>query len=67
MSNYSGRSLNASGNVEDITLEPEHTRAEEIRRWAGGSTAQELKRDMRRLTTLSGGSGSDNLLLIEEM
>ena len=67
MSNYSGRSLNASGNVEDITLEPEHNRAEEIRRWAGGSTAQELKSDMRRLTTLTGGSGSDNLILIEEM
>ena len=67
VSNYSGRSLNASGNAEDITLEPEHTRADEIRRWAGGSTAQELKREMRRLTNISGGSGSDNLILIEEM
>ena len=65
VSDYSGRSLNASGELGDIFLEPDNKRAGEIKRWAGGSSASELKNAMRSLTT--NDRQSSRTMLMAEM
>ena len=66
VSEYQGRSLNASGDPRDITINPRHSRALELQKWQKGSTVSKLKSDMRSL----GGEGPVSKrpsMLIEEV
>jgi len=43
ISDFSGRSLNASGDPSDIIVDVKHTRADELVKFCSGSSTSELK------------------------
>ena len=55
VSEYNGRSLNASSDLSDIMLELKHPRALQLAKWQRGSSIDQLKGEMRSL----GGQGAE--------
>ena len=66
ISDYAGRSLNASGEVSDIFMELDHPLAKRAKLALGSTTIDDLKRNLRSLTKDT-GSGSGKLWLVEEL
>ena len=65
VSDYSGRSLSASGDIGDIFLDPGHPRAKKVTQWSSKCPSTDiLRKDIRSLTTVS---SSNRLWLIEEL
>lgn len=58
ISEYRGKSLNASSDMNDTVVEAEHPRVRELRRWLGDRNAAELKDEMTNLGGEVGPSGS---------
>ena len=50
VNDYRGKSLNASSEPQDISLNIKHKRTDELTRWQEGKTVDGMKRDMKALT-----------------
>ena len=66
VSDYSGKSLNASWDPRDIKRDLRHPRATELTRWQKNQTPSKMRRSMRALTG-EVNAGRDNFMLIAEL
>lgn len=66
VSDYAGRSLNASGDVADIYIELDHPMSKRAKLALGNTAIDELKSNLRSLTTET-GSGTSKVYLIEQL
>jgi len=68
VSEYNGRSLNASSDVGDVLLSPKTPRTLDLQKFLKTSTTSKMKSEMRTLSSAGGGASADTpTLLIEEL
>ena len=67
VSDYNGKSLNASSSQQDIALNLRHPRAMELQRWSQGTPEREMKSAMRSLTTATEAGGRDQVMTVNEL
>lgn len=69
VSDYNGKTLNASNDPRDVAISPKHKRATELQKWQAGSTASKLKTELRSLGMQQEGAqrSSTPTMLLEEL
>ena len=67
MSEYAGRTLNASGDVADIFIDPDHPFAKRAKLALSATSIDDFKKSLRSLTQVSGMSAMAKPLLIAEL
>jgi len=58
VSEYRGKSLNASSSLSDTVVEPSTARCGQLKRWMGDMSAHELRGKMDSLGGDAGGEGT---------
>jgi len=67
VSEYNGKSLNASSDPNDILFNVKHPRALELAKWGKGNKIDKLKTEMKSLTHSGQGGSSSLTLMIQEI